>query len=42
LEPITPAYRIVSVTETTATVETAIELLKELNYPDITAFVDDF
>jgi hypothetical protein len=42
LEPITPAYDIVSVTETTATVETAIELLKELNHPDITAFADDF
>jgi len=41
LEPITPAYRIVSVAETKATVETAVELLKELNHPDITAFADD-
>jgi hypothetical protein len=30
LEPITPAYRIGSVAETTATVETAVELLKGL------------
>jgi len=41
LEPITPAYRIVSVAETKATVETAVELLKELNHSDITAFADD-
>jgi hypothetical protein len=41
LEPITPAHRIVSVAETKATVETAVELLKELNHPDITAFADD-
>jgi hypothetical protein len=41
LEPITPAYRIVSVAETKATVETAVELLKELNHLDITAFADD-
>jgi hypothetical protein len=41
LEPITPAYGIVSVAATKATVETAIALLKELNYPDITAFADD-
>jgi hypothetical protein len=41
LEPITPAQRIVSVAETTATVETAVELLKELHHPDITAFADD-
>jgi len=41
LEPITPAYHIVSVTETKATVETAIELLKEMNYSGITAFADD-
>lgn len=41
LEPITPAYRIVSVAETQAALETALELLKELNHPDITAFADD-
>jgi hypothetical protein len=41
LEPITPAYRIVSVAETKATVETAVELLKELNHSDIMAFADD-
>jgi hypothetical protein len=41
LEPITPAHRIVSVAETKATVETAVELLKELNHSDITAFADD-
>ena len=41
LEPITPTYRIVSVAETKATVETAIALLKELNHAGITAFVDD-
>jgi hypothetical protein len=40
LEPITPAYRIVSVAETKATVETAIELLKELDHADITALAD--
>lgn len=40
LEPITPAHRIVSVAETKATLETAVELLKELNHPDITAFAD--
>ena len=41
LEPITPAHRIVSVAEAKATLETALELLKELNQPDITAFADD-
>jgi hypothetical protein len=41
LEPITPAYRIVSVAETKATVETAVELLKELDRSDIKAFADD-
>jgi hypothetical protein len=41
LEPITPAHRIVSVAEAKATLETAVELLKELNQPDITAFADD-
>jgi hypothetical protein len=41
LEPITPAYRIVSVAETKATLETAVELLKGFNHPDITAFADD-
>jgi len=41
LEPITPAHRIVSAAETKATLETAVELLKELNHADITAFADD-
>lgn len=41
LEPITPAYRIVSVAETKATLETAVELLKEFNHPHITTFADD-
>jgi len=41
LEPITPAHRIVSVAETQATLETALELLRELNHPDITALADD-
>ena len=41
LEPITPAYGLVSVAATQATVETAIELLKALNHPNITAFADD-
>ena len=41
LEPITPAHRLVSVAETQATLETAVELFKELNSPDITAFADD-
>ncbi len=41
LEPITPAHRIVSVAETKATLATAVELLKELNHPDLTAFADD-
>ena len=41
LEPLTPAHRIVSVAETRATIETAIELLQELPHPDITAFAED-
>jgi len=41
LEPITPTHSIVSVVETKATIETAIELLRELAHSDITAFVDD-
>jgi hypothetical protein len=41
LEPITPTHHIVSVAETQATLETALELLKELNHSDITAFADD-
>jgi hypothetical protein len=41
LEPITPDGRIISVVETKATIETAVELLKELNHSDITAFADD-
>jgi hypothetical protein len=41
LEPITPAHGIVSVAETKATVETAVELLKELNHPGITTFAEN-
>jgi len=41
LEPITPDGRIVAVTETKATLETAVELLKELNHPEITTFAND-
>jgi hypothetical protein len=41
LEPITPADRIVSVAEAQATLETALELLRELNHSDITTFTDD-
>jgi hypothetical protein len=41
LEPITPAHGIVSVVETKATIQTAIELLKELDHSGITAFADD-
>jgi hypothetical protein len=41
LEPITPTCRIVSVAETQATIETAIELLKALARSDITAFAED-
>ncbi len=40
LEPITPAYRMVSVAETRATLEATLELIEELNHSDITAFVD--
>jgi hypothetical protein len=41
LEPITPTYHIASVADTKATVTTAVELLKELDQPAITAFADD-
>jgi hypothetical protein len=41
LEPITPDGCIVSVAETKSTLETAIELLKEFDHSDITAFADD-
>lgn len=41
LEPFTPSYRVVSVAETKATIETAIELLQELPCSDITAFAED-
>jgi hypothetical protein len=41
LEPVTPAHGIVSVVETKATIQTAIELLKELDHSGITAFADD-
>jgi hypothetical protein len=41
LEPFTPSYRVVSVAETKATIETAIELLQELPRSDITAFAED-
>jgi hypothetical protein len=42
LEPITSEGDLVSVVKTKATLETAIELLKELNHADITAFAVDF
>jgi hypothetical protein len=42
LEPITSAGRFVSVAETRATLETAVELLKSLACADITAFAEDF
>jgi hypothetical protein len=41
LEPITPAHGIVSLVDTKATIETALELLRELNHSGITAFADD-
>lgn len=41
LEPLTPTHEIVSVAKTTATIKTAIELLKELAHPDIIAFAED-
>jgi hypothetical protein len=42
LEPITPAYHVVSVAETQATLETALDLLKELKHTDISSFADAF
>lgn len=42
LEPITPEHRIVSVAEAKATIETALELLKEIDHEGITAFADNF
>jgi len=41
LEPISPSHHLASVTQTTATVETAIALLKELGQADLTAFAND-
>jgi hypothetical protein len=41
LEPITPAHSLVSVPRAKATLETAIELLKQLNHADITTFADN-
>jgi len=41
LEPMTPTHSLVSATETTLTLETAITLLKELAHPDIATFADD-
>ena len=41
LEPFTPTHGIVSVAGTKATIDTAIELLKELPRHDITAFAED-
>jgi hypothetical protein len=41
LEPLTSSGGIVSTAETQATIETAIELLKELGHSDVTAFADD-
>jgi hypothetical protein len=41
LEPIAPNQHIVSAAEAKITIEIAIELLKDLAHPDITAFADD-
>jgi len=41
LEPITPTHALVSVAQTKATLETTVDLLKELERSDITAFADD-
>jgi hypothetical protein len=41
LELLTPSYMVVSVAETKATIETAIELLQELPRSDIKAFAQD-
>lgn len=41
LEPISPTHHLVPVTQTKATLETAIALLKELGHADITAFAHD-
>jgi len=41
LEPFTPTYMVVSVAETKATIETAIELLQEFPRSDITALAED-
>lgn len=41
LDPLTPTHQLVSVTQTKATGETAIALLKELGHTDLTAFADD-
>ncbi len=41
LEPISPTHHLVSVTQTQATLETAIALLKELGHADLTAFATD-
>lgn len=40
LDPISPDYGLVSVAQTKATVETALDLLKELNHSGITAFAN--
>jgi hypothetical protein len=41
LEPFTPSHQLVAVAQTTATLETAITLLKEVGHADITAFAND-
>jgi hypothetical protein len=41
LEPLTPNGHICSVAETKATLQAAVELLKELHHPGVTAFADD-
>lgn len=41
LEPLTPTGHLCSVAQTQATLEAALELLKELHQPDITAFAND-
>ena len=41
LEPISPVYHLVSVSQTKATLETALELLKHLHHSHITTFAND-
>jgi hypothetical protein len=42
LEPITPTHHVASAVETQATLDIALDLLKELKHTDISSFADDF